>query len=754
MTTVWRLADIDREKVKEFSRALGIKPIVAQIMLARGIRTLREAEDFLNPDMITCPSPFLLKGMTECVGRIRKAVSSGENILIFGDRDVDGITSVSIIAKTLKMLGSKNVFWYIPATEGYGLNMDTIERFKKEHDINLIITVDCGISNAAEVARAKDIGIDTIVTDHHEPPGELPLSAVAIINPKLPDSTYPTRDLAGCAVAFKVAHALLFSYNPYYNEELVALDIETTGLHPRHSEICEIGAVITKNGSIVDTFQTLVKTRKPIPPEVSAIHGITDDMCAGAPPIKEALEKLESFVGKRRLLIHNAPFDLSFLRHSFKMELGRALSNDYIDTLQMSRLHFPFKSHALTSLVSDLKINISEHHRALADATACAYLFWRLQEMTDARIKYFLEEHLDLVSVGTLADIMPLVGENRVLVKRGLELLATTRKVGVREILDGALKEKNTLTLTSKYVSWNITPLLNAAGRMGKADVACRLLMTTRPEEAHDLYDEVVRLKIGRKELQEVNIEKFFLRLKEQCDVEKDAVLVVSADDVEHGVTGIVASHIVRRLKKPAILLVVKNGIAQGAGRSVGGFNILAALEKIAQRHSQILIKYGGHKSAIGLSLKSENISDFRRAINEISREELSLLTPEEEVVALDACIKAADITPDFLKQIEQLEPFGPENPPPLFWIKNLEVKTISRMGADGEHLRVKFSRGKGYGNGVGDISAIGWGMSGIADDMESWKVVDVAGHIESHLWQDKEYMQIQIIDVKKGEQP
>jgi len=118
MTTVWRLADIDREKVKEFSRALGIKPIVAQIMLASGIRTLREAEDFLNPDMITCPSPFLLKGMTECVGRIRKAVSSGENILIFGDRDVDGITSVSIIAKTLKMLGSKNVFWYIPATEG------------------------------------------------------------------------------------------------------------------------------------------------------------------------------------------------------------------------------------------------------------------------------------------------------------------------------------------------------------------------------------------------------------------------------------------------------------------------------------------------------------------------------------------------------------------------------------------------------------------------------------------------------------
>jgi len=341
---------------------------------------------------------------------------------------------------------------------------------------------------------------------------------------------------------------------------------------------------------------------------------------------------------------------------------------------------------------------------------------------------------------------MPLVGENRILVKRGLELLASTRKVGVREILDGALKERNTLTLTSKYVSWNITPLLNAAGRMGKADVACRLLMATRPEEAHDLYDEVVRLNMDRKELQEINVSKFFNCLNEQCDVEKDFVLVVSSDEVEHGVTGIVASHIVRKFKKPAILLVVKDGIAQGAGRSWGGFNILSAIEKL----SGLLIKYGGHKSAIGLSLKSENIQEFKRLINEISQEELSKLIPEEEVISVDACVTLKDINPDFLKQIEQLEPFGPENPPPLFWIKNLTVKSASQMGADNEHLKVKFFSKKEDG-ATAQINGVGWGLGDIYEDIQRWQDVDVVGHIESHLWQDKEYVQLQIIDVKKS---
>ncbi|MDI6757166.1 MAG: single-stranded-DNA-specific exonuclease RecJ [Endomicrobiia bacterium] len=737
MSDKWQLAEIDRDKVREFSRALGIKPVVAQLLLARGVKSLKDAEAFLNPDLTSLPNPFLLGDMDKCVARVRKAISLAENILIFGDRDVDGITSVSILSRTIKTLGAKNVFWYIPSTEGYGLNIPAVEKFKKEHDITLLITVDCGISNRDEIETIRAMGIDVIVTDHHEPPDKLPECA-AVVNPKLAGSAYPFRDLAGCAVAFKVAHALLFSYNPFYDEELVAVDIETTGLHPRYSEICEIGAALTKNGAIVSTFQTLVKTRKPIPPDVSAIHGITDEMCSSAPSLKEALSKLADFIGERRLLIHNAPFDLSFLRHAFKIELAHSLTNDCIDTLRMSRLHFPFKSHALAALVSDMKIDINEHHRALADAMACAQVFWRLQEMSDARIKYFLEDHLDLVSVGTLADIMPLTGENRTLVKRGLEILSNTKKAGVKEILEGALRERNTLSLTSKYVTWNITPLLNAAGRMGKADVACRLLMAAKADEARDLYDELVKLNIDRKKLQEINVEKFFAKLKTQCDTEKDHILVVAADDAEHGVTGIVASNIVRSLKKPAILFVVKDGIAQGAGRSSGGFNLLAAVEQI----SGILIKYGGHKSAVGLSLKVENVDEFRRRINEIARS--SPPAAEEAAIQADVCLTPKDITPDFLRQIEQLEPFGMENPAPVFWVKGLQVQTASPMGAGGEHLRLKFVK-----NGSG-LSAVGWGLGDMSDEISKWGFVEVVGQIESNFWQEREYPQLQIMDIKE----
>jgi single-stranded-DNA-specific exonuclease len=459
-------------------------------------------------------------------------------------------------------------------------------------------------------------------------------------------------------------------------------------------------------------------------------------MCVSAPPLKEALVKLADFIGSRRLLIHNAPFDLSFLRHAFKTELRRSLDNDCIDTLRMSRLHFPFKSHALTALVSDMKISVSEHHRALADAMACAQVFWRLQEMSDARIKYFLEDHLDLVSVGTLADIMPLVGENRILVKRGLELLANSKKPGVKEIVEGALRERNTLSLTSKYVTWNITPLLNAAGRMGKADVACRLLMSAKMDEARDLYGEVVKLNLDRKELQTINVEKFFSLLKTQCDAEKDRIIVISSDEAEHGVTGIVASNIVRYLKKPAILFVVKEGIAQGAGRSSGGFNLLAAVEQL----SDMLIKYGGHKSAVGLSMKVEDVDEFRRRINDLAAKEPPPV--EEPMIQVDVCVSPEDITSDFLRQIEQLEPFGLENPAPVFWVKGLRVQSASRMGAGGEHLRLRFAK-----NGT-TLSAVGWGLGDMSDDISRWARVDVVGQIESNFWQDKEYMQLQIMDI------
>lgn len=734
----WIVSEVDNKKIIEFSDILGVKPIISQILFSRGITTIKEAKRFLNPNLSELSNPFTLNDMEKCVERIRKAIANKEKILIFGDRDVDGITSIAIIYRILKILGAENILWYIPSEEGYGLNNAIVEKYKKEHNISLIITVDCGVSNFSEIEFAKSLDIDVIVTDHHEPTSDIP-RCIAVVNPKLSDSKYVTRDLAGCGVAFKVAHALLFSYSQYYNEEFVAIDVETTGLHPEYSEICEVGAVITKNGLIREQFQSLIRPIKPMPPEVTAIHGITDEMCESALSHSAVLSKLRDFIGKRRLLIHNAPFDLSFLKVAFKKTLNINFNNEYIDTLQMSRQFFPFKSHSLTSLITDLGIEVPQHHRALSDAIACATIFWRLQEMSDARIKYFLEEHLDLVALGTLADLMPLVAENRILVKRGLEILPRTKKPGIKKILSSVLEKRNTLFINSKYVTWNITPLLNAAGRLGKADVACNLLLSSKNEDAERFYDEVCRLNINRKELQGTNIERFMELLSEQCDIEKDKILVVTADDVEHGVTGIVASHIVRVYKKPAILFVVKNDIAHGVGRSINGFDMLKAIEKL----SELLLKYGGHRGAVGLTLNSDNLSEFKKRILEIADKEIT--TPPETTVKVDAVLSPKQINLELLKQLEQLEPFGVGNPDPVFLISGLKVDSHSKFGNNSQDLRVKLSK-----NGT-TFTATGWGLADLDEILDDWRFVDVIAHVESNMWREKEYIQLQLLGIRKN---
>ncbi len=736
----WKVNEVNSRHVAWFSEILGINPIIVRLLLGRGISTIKEAEDFLMPDISNLGNPFLLPDMEKAVGRIRMAVSKKEGILIFGDRDVDGITSIAIVYRMLKILfpsRAENIFWYIPSTEGYGLSKEIIEKYKKESAISLMITVDCGISNFDEVEFAKSLGIDVIVTDHHEPPDRIP-NAFAVINPKLASSNYPFRELAGCAVALKTLHALLFSYNPHYNEELVALDIETTGLHPKHSEICELGAVLTKNAKIIGQYQTLVKTRRPISSSATAIHGITDGMCAHAPSIKEALGGLLEFVGDRKLIIHNAPFDLGFLRHAFRDELGLRFENDHIDTLQISRQHFPFKSHSLTSLVNDMKIDVSEHHRALSDAIACANIFWRLQEMSDVRMRHFLEENLDLVSIGTLADIMPMVSENRILVKKGIDVLKRTKKIGVKMLIDGASSNKKKISFNSRYITWSITPVLNAAGRMGQADVACKLLLASRTDEAAELYDILCKLNMDRKELQELNIEKFGELLPKQCDVENDKIFVILADDVEHGVTGIVASNIVRRYRKPAILLVAKDGVAQGAGRSHNGIDLLGIIEKT----SDLLVKYGGHKNAVGLSLKVENVDEFKKRVKALSLK-LPEIAPTE--LLIDAVLKHSDIKVELIKQLEIMEPFGLENQPPVFLIEGMSVASQSQVGSDKSHLRLKLAK-----NGK-NIDAVGWGMGELTDTIMKWKQVDVAAHLETNYWKDKESIQLQILGIRES---
>lgn len=736
MKKQWIYKNAPSEKIQEL-RSLGISPVLATLLVNRNV-DLEQAKLFLNPDLSRLHNPFLLPDMEKAVLRLRQAIDRKEKILIYGDRDVDGVTALSILVRTLKGLGA-DVVWTIPTTEGYGLHRSILDKFKQE-GVRIVITVDTGTSAVDEVAYANQIGLDVIITDHHLPPETLP-PATAIVNPNLKSSTYPMKELAGCLTAFKFAYALMFSYNRTFNQEFVVLDFETTGLSSLEDEIVEVAAVCVRNFIPVGEFHSLVRPTKSIPKEAMAVHGITDEMVADAPPLAEILPRLMEFIGNRTIVAHNARFDLGFLQQASLKILGRQFENPSIDTLSLSRENMPsLRSHALTALARDLKIDLTHAHRAMNDCLATIALFQRIEEIRDPRLQFFLEDQMDLVTLGTIADIVPLIGENRIIVRHGLPKLLKSRKVGVKKLVEQC-GVKDGGVPTAKEISWGVTPLLNAAGRFSKAQLAAQLMITDNEFEAAKLLQEIIDLNEERKNLQKANIEKFFRLAQQQCDLTQDRLIFVVAEGIEHGVTGIVASQMARQYQRPVVLLIVENGQAMGSSRSVPSFNIVEAFEKC----KDLLVKYGGHPAAAGLTLETKNIEPLRVRLKKIAHESI-VAEGMEPKIEIDMELHFDQLSNELLNELAQMEPFGEGNPAPVFSLKGVHLADHSFIGAQKNHLRLRLS------NKVKTLSAIGWGMSSAVEEFSRGELVDVAFQIEIDRWNGNNALRLLLSDLCKSE--
>jgi single-stranded-DNA-specific exonuclease len=734
----WVIAAQEQDTVEDLVRELNISRPAAAVLANRGITTAVAAERFMNPDLIDLANPFLLPDIEKGVERISLAIDRKEKILVYGDRDADGVTSICVMVNTLRSLGAEP-FWFIPSNEGYGLHREIIDRYAAQ-DIKLMITVDCGISGFDETTYANTKGIDVVITDHHEPqPAGLP-PALAVIDPKRKDSQYPYTEIAGCVVAFKVAEALMLTYGKYYNEEMVVLDLETTGLEFDKAEICEFGAVKIRNGVIIDKFSSFARPEMNIPKEITGINGITDEMVAAAPPVQEVLKQFLDFIGARRLIMHNAEFDLSFLKYYAKKYLDVEVKNHFLDTYLLAKTYFTAESYALPSLVKTLKLGMTKFHRAFDDVLATHALYLKIEQAADLRMKFFTETHLDVLTLGTIADIMPLTGENRIIVKEGLKQLSVSRKAGVQALVERCSSSNRANALTSKFVSWSVTPVLNAAGRRGKADVAAELLLSVEPYKAQKLVDEIVKLNSERRELQAENMEKFLPLLMEQCDVDNDRIFVVVASGVEHGVTGIIASQISRQHNRPVILLIIEDGEAMGAARSIEGFDIVAALDKV----SDILIKYGGHAQAAGLTISVDKIEEFRARIKEIGAE---LITAELmlSTVKIDAEVNSSEVGVQLIEEMYEMEPFGAGNPYPIFCLTKMKMLECNKLGDN--HIKLKLGK-----NGGPQLTAVGWGLGRLVEELEGFPVVDIAFNLELNSWKEKKTVQLVIVDVKPSE--
>lgn len=542
----WRFSN--EEKSKE---TIDEHTIIDQLFDARGIHSTEEREKFLHPNINDLQSPDNLHHIDIFKQRIEQSIEENERVIVYGDYDADGVTSTTILVKTLRTLGV-NSEYYIPNrfTEGYGMNEQAIELFAEEN-VGLIITVDTGIADVEEVNYANDLGIDVIITDHHEVQDAVP-EAYAIIHPSLsPD--YDFKPLAGVGVVWQIAHYLL----------------------------------------------------------------------------------------------GEAAYDM-----------------------------------------------------------------------------------LDLVAIGTVADLVPLLGENRILVAEGLKRISNTPLIGLQKLLDQCnIKEE----VSERDIGFMIGPRLNAVGRLENASLAVKLLLTTDEEEAIEIAEEIEALNTERQSIVQTIVKEADARVDEA-----DSFIVLADENWHEGVLGIAASRLVNTYQRPVMLLTSKAGAEEwkGSARSVAGFNLFNACMQI----KDLFTNFGGHSQAAGMSLPKENLRSITDFLNEQMNTNYSGIIGERELV-IDHTITIDQMTEELVYDLRKFAPFGMENEKPLFLLEATPTQ-VRRLGQDQKHLKLQFRREHGF------VEAIGFQFGNLAPYIATNSMVSLVGELQLNEWNGKITVQMNLQDI------
>jgi single-stranded-DNA-specific exonuclease len=581
MAKRWRIHPHDPARIAALERAAGIPAVVAELLICRGVSDPDTARSFLDPKLSALRDPELLPGCAEAARRIFDAVSARRRIVIYGDYDVDGMTGTAVLWMCLKLLGT-DVGYYIPnrIDEGYGLNCEAIRSLAADK-AELIVTVDCGICSCSEAEIARELGVELIVTDHHEPGPELPLAA-AIVHPRLPGANYPFSGLSGSGVAMKVAWAL-----------------------------CQLAS------------------------------------------------------GAKRV---------------------------------------------------------------------------------GPRMKDFLVQAVGLAALGTVADVVPLVDENRVLVRHGLESLASVPTLGLATLMEiGKVTPRRhpdgKMRLDAEDLGFQIAPRLNAAGRLGQPQLAVELLMTDRPDRARELAEYIDGLNSTRQTLERSIQLAAAKQAKEEFDPTGDAALVLADHGWHPGVIGIVAGRLADRFHRPVVMISWdKTGMRPGIGsaRSVPGFDLHAALAECGE----FLIAHGGHAAAAGLKIEEPQLAGFRGAFCEMAA---SRIAEDQRVAELFIDVEAplSAFTLQTVQQIERLAPFGQGNTRPLLCATGATLSgTPKPMGSSGSHLSMMLSQ-----HGV-TLRAVAFGAGDRAEELATASgPLDIAFRPVINSFRGRQSVELHLVD-------
>ena len=543
-----------------FAQELGFPPFHAHLLYNRGIRTAEDAELFLNADERLLNDPTMLPDMPKAVERLKQALDDDEHIAVFGDFDADGITGTALLTTALRNLGAK-VTPFLPsrADEGHGLNTGAVN-LMAEGGASLLITVDCGTTSVDEVDQAAELGIDTIITDHHTVLPQVPASH-ALINPRHPDSRYPFGDLTGVGMSFKLIEAL---------------------------------------------------------------------------------------------------YD--------------ALDEDWPEHL------------------------------------------------------------LEFVALGTVADVGPLQGENRFLVKRGLESMNHTDNLGIRALAGSARMKMGTLDTES--LSFGIIPRLNVPGRLSDPKVALHLLTTDSADMARSLAVEIEHLNGKRQELTHRAVAEAEAQVEQQGELPH--ILIVKSADWIPGVLGLIAGRLSEKYYRPAIAISIDGEICRASARSISEFNIVAAMGESAE----LFDEWGGHTRAAGFTMQTANLPALEQNLHRTANEQLGGqdLAPS---IDIDCEVRLDAFTRKNVNFILSLGPFGEGNPSPVFLTRGVRVLEARRVGAGGRHLKMRFIRGQGRTT----IDAIAFNLGHLAGVTQG--EIDVVYSVGLDSWQGRTTLQMTVQDLR-----
>jgi len=648
----WTKTAIDPAQVREMARRYEIDLLTATILSRRGITAPEAVRFFLADDLRGLHNPFLMPAMAEAAERINAAVDSGEKILIFGDRDVDGITSTVLLFEALTEMGA-DVQWMLPeGEEAYGLSPAVIERALTA-GVGLLLTVDCGVSNAAEIELAASHGIETVVVDHHNPPPELP-PAVAVVNPKI--AGYPFRDLCGCAVASKVDWALRFARSPFFGASLCLLNARPA------NETVIVEAVRVTN---------LVETAR-----------ITETFVPGLVPFEKT--RLAGFIRGEELLVMDAPSQARLLSRAFTSPPDVALSD-----------LAPLVAQFLPGLAGRSLLRIQQSSRSAVFSSGARTEIDTLVETFVSLVMAREDERLapafsrlDLVTLGTLADLMPLCDENRILVRRGLELLRSSQRDGLRQVF----RRRDLLgrRITTSDIAWQVSPILNSAGRMGEPGTATRAILARDVREAEALVDQLFQLDQKRKSLGENAWNLVLDKARDSLDRSGGRCVLVHDENIQRGITGIMASRLQGVFKTPAIVMAVGADTAVGSIRSNRGQVIAGFFE----RHGGEFLSYGGHDFAGGFSIQRSRLEGFVADFFQ-NTGDFPLPDTQAETLVVDAEIPIPHLSPDLVKLVDLMEPFGEGNPPLMFLTRGMRVTHCELIGRkELTHLKLLLEAG------------------------------------------------------------